>query len=403
MKIHFSDILYAFSYGLDCIEGQLLPIAGGHGKRVGRLCVLLGRKLGMEEGELAELAGLATLHDNALTEYISAEHNNGRDPKKEFAGVQLKTHCIMGEHNIEKLPFSPKGKDAILYHHEEADGSGPFGKKAEETPISAQLIHMGDSLDTLFRLDQMTKEKYEEICAYVRDNESIRYSPMCTQAFLEGTTLESFAAMDKDSLEESLRSEADSGFCEYSNQTIHDICDFWVKIIDYKSEFTQRHSLGVATRAEQMGRYYGYDEDKCTLLYLAGAVHDLGKLTINSNILEKPDKLTQQEFMHIQSHAWQSWYMLNKIRGLEEVTKWAVHHHEKLDGTGYPFGKKEDELGFEERLMACIDIYQALTEPRPYKEGFSHEKAIAIMREMAEKGFIDAKITEDIEVEYGRV
>ena len=75
-----------------------------------------------------------------------------------------------------------------------------------------------------------------------------------------------------------------------------------------------------------------------------------------------------------------------------------MHHHEKLDGTGYPFGIKGEELGFEERLMACVDIYQALTEGRPYKEGFPHEKAIAIMREMAEKNFIDKKITEDMAV-----
>ena len=403
MKIYFSDLLYAFSDGLDCVESQLLPIAKGHGKRVARFCVLLGRKLGMEEGELVELAGLATLHDNALTEYIREEHNQGKNPSEGFEGKKLKAHCIMGEHNIEKLPFSPKGKDAILYHHEEADGSGPFEKKAAETPLSAQLIHMGDSLDTLFRLDGMTREKYEKICDYVREKESVRYSSECVEAFFQGTTVEAFADMEQEKLEASLKREVDSGFCEYSNETVHEICDFWVKIIDYKSEFTRRHSLGVATRAEEMGRFYGYDEDKCTRLYLAGAVHDLGKLTVHSNILEKPDKLTEQEYKNIQNHAWQSWNMLNRIRGLEEVTKWAVHHHERLDGTGYPFGINEEELSFEERLMACIDIYQALTEPRPYKDGFSHERAIDIMREMAEKKFIDSGIIGDMETEYGRM
>lgn len=398
MKIHFSDLLYAFSYGLDCVESQLLPIAGGHGKRVARFCILLGKTLGMDKEELMELAGLATLHDNALTEYIREEHNKGKDVKEDFAGKGLKTHCIIGEHNIEKLPFSAKSKDAVLYHHEEADGRGPFGKKAEETPLFAQLIHMGDSLDTLFRLDGMDAKKYETMCAYVRENESIRYSPVCVEAFFKGVTEEALVSMNTGKLEESLRNEADSGFREYSNETIHNICDFWVKIIDYKSEFTRRHSLGVAVRAEEMGRYYGYDEDKCTRLYLAGAVHDLGKLAIHSSILEKPDKLTDTEYKHIQSHVWQSWLMLKEVRGLEEITRWAVRHHEKLDGTGYPFGIKGEELGFEERLMACVDIYQALTEGRPYKEGFPHEKAIAIMREMAEKNFIDKKITEDMAV-----
>ncbi|MGN0308226.1 MAG: HD domain-containing phosphohydrolase [Lachnospiraceae bacterium] len=403
MKLYFSDILYAFSDGLDCVESQLLPIARGHGKRVAGFCVIMGRILEMKEEELLELAGLATLHDNALTEYIREEYNQGKDPGKGFEGKGLKAHCIMGEHNLEKLPFSSGARDAVLYHHEEADGSGPFEKTAEQTPLTAQLIHMGDTLDTRFRLDGITQEKYEKIRAYVKENENIRYSSICVQAFLNGTTAESFSKMNEDNLEKYLKEEVDSGLCEYSNKTIHDICDFWIKIIDYKSEFTRKHSLGVAMRAEDMGRYYGYNEDECTLLYLAGAVHDLGKLTVDSKILEKPDKLTEQEFKNIQNHAWQSWQMLKRIRGLETVTKWAVHHHEKLDGTGYPFGKGKEELSFEERLMACVDIYQALTEPRPYKDGFSHEKALAIMGEMVEKHFIDARITEDIGVKYGGV
>lgn len=76
-------------------------------------------------------------------------------------------------------------------------------------------------------------------------------------------------------------------------------------------------------------------------------------------------------------------------------------HHEKLDGTGYPFGKTGAELDHEERLMGCIDIYQALTEERPYKAGMSHSKSLSIMREMAANGAIDGEITEDIDKCFG--
>ncbi|MBQ9991782.1 MAG: HD domain-containing protein [Lachnospiraceae bacterium] len=398
MKLQFSDLLYSFSYGLDCVEGQLLPIAAGHGKRVARLCVILGRALGMEADELVEIAGLATLHDNALTEFIRVEFQDEDKEKLHFGGKKLGAHCVIGEKNLEKLPFALKHKNAVLYHHEEANGKGPFQKKAWETPLAAQLIHMADSLDTRFRLDNMDEEKYEKMCAYVQKMQDIRYSKECVEAFFEGVTLEALAGMEKAELFTVLSTEAGSGFKDYSNEEIHDFCNFWIKIIDYKSKFTRSHSLGVAALAEKMGKYYGYDEDKCTRLYLAGAVHDLGKLAVHSKILEKPDKLTDKEYRHIQTHAYQSWIMLKDIKGLEEETKWAVHHHEKLDGTGYPFGKNEDELGFEERLMACVDIYQALTEGRPYKEGFPHEKAISIMKEMVERRFIDKKITEDMEI-----
>ena len=83
------------------------------------------------------------------------------------------------------------------------------------------------------------------------------------------------------------------------------------------------------------------------------------------------------------------------------MTKWASYHHEMLDGTGYPFGLTGDELTKEDRMMAVIDIYQALTEARPYKEGFSHKKAIGILRELADKGQIDGKIVADADRVFG--
>ena len=78
---------------------------------------------------------------------------------------------------------------------------------------------------------------------------------------------------------------------------------------------------------------------------------------------------------------------------------WASHHHEKLNGTGYPFGLDASQLSSEERLMTCCDIYQALTEARPYKEGFTHAKAMEIMRDMVIKGEIDMDIVNDMNYE----
>lgn len=81
---------------------------------------------------------------------------------------------------------------------------------------------------------------------------------------------------------------------------------------------------------------------------------------------------------------------------MEDIRDWAALHHEKLDGTGYPFGKTGAELNRQERIMACIDIYQALTESRPYKAGMTHDEACAILENMVQKGWIDGGITEQI-------
>ena len=91
-----------------------------------------------------------------------------------------------------------------------------------------------------------------------------------------------------------------------------------------------------------------------------------------------------------------TWTLLSPIGGLEEITSWASLHHEKLDGSGYPFGYKADQLGKNERLMACLDIYQALVEERPYKAGLSHGEAMTVLYKMGASGQLDMDILNDI-------
>ncbi len=157
-----------------------------------------------------------------------------------------------------------------------------------------------------------------------------------------------------------------------------------------------RHSMGIAQKAIRMAKYYNYDDETTMKLYFAAAVHDIGKLVIDRDVLEKPDKLTESEHIYMQNHAYYTYDILKDIRGFEDIVSWASSHHEKLNGKGYPFGKTAEELGFNERLMACLDIYQALTEERPYKEGYEHEKVIQIMTNMANNNYIDGSIVDDI-------
>ena len=119
----------------------------------------------------------------------------------------------------------------------------------------------------------------------------------------------------------------------------------------------------------------------------------ISKKCIGNEILEKPDKLTDEEFDKMKNHAGYTYLILSQVNDFEDIRDWAALHHEKLNGKGYPFGKTADELNEPERIMACVDSYQALTEERPYKKGMSHEKACDILDDMAEKGFVDADIS----------
>ena len=183
---------------------------------------------------------------------------------------------------------------------------------------------------------------------------------------------------------------------DLSDEMCKNFANLFAKIIDYKSEFTSRHSLGVAENAARLSRYLGDDEETVLKMYLAGALHDIGKAAIGNDILEKPGRLTDEEFSKMKNHAGYTYLILSQAEGMEDIRDWAALHHEKLDGTGYPFGKTADELNRQERIMACIDIYQALTESRPYKSGMTHEAACEILENMVQKGWIDGEITEQI-------
>ena len=94
---------------------------------------------------------------------------------------------------------------------------------------------------------------------------------------------------------------------------------------------------------------------------------------------------------------------LQEIKGFEYITEWASNHHEKLNGTGYPYMKTGAELDFNSRLIACLDIYQALKEKRPYREAMSHVRAYAILEEMAARGELDYTIVKDIDKVFARI
>lgn len=143
--------------------------------------------------------------------------------------------------------------------------------------------------------------------------------------------------------------------------------------------FTKDHSAGVAEKAKRMAEHYQWEHEKVMRYYFAGAMHDIGKLIVGNEILEKPDKLTTDEFSQMKDHAAATCRVLHEINGFDDIVEWAANHHEKLDGSGYSRGLDASALSFEDRLMACIDIYQALTEPRPYKDGMDHCKAMKIM------------------------
>ena len=409
MKLDLNDLIYALSFALDKVEYELLGLETGHGRRVACLCLFMAEHAGISGEELRDYIGCCVLHDNALTEFIHDELDNFKyitDESEKLLSDAADTklvdrnssHCKVGEQNIHLVPFRTDVDNIILYHHENADGSGPLGKTAVETGLKAQILHLADEIDIHYKLSSLTESEFNRISGWVQSQSGKMFSEKAVSLFHDAVTYDKVLYLKDKGAFTSLKRELRTVTSDYSDEEIHSFARMFASIIDYKSEFTQTHSLGVADKAEQMAYYYGFDREKATRFYLAGALHDIGKLLVSNDILEKPDKLTDDEFAVMKDHASATRYALRLVKGIPDVVKWASNHHEKLNGKGYPRGLTAEELSLEERLMACVDIYQALTEQRPYKDGMPHEKAIAIMQDMVDKGEIDAAIVQDMAV-----
>ena len=408
MIFDFTDFLYALSYALDAVEKEVSGATTEHGKRVAFLSCLCAKSCHLRDEQMVDLAAYAILHDNAVAHYINEELQFTRqksdcrynDIRSKFGPKSL--HTFIGEKNIHQLPFNEPIENVILWHHENANGSGPFGKTEQETNLFSQIIHLADTLDLANHFVSVSQEEFADIRTYVEKQKGILFSHQASELFLKNVTWEKISEMQQNGVLNALKKLVPVLEKEYSDSEMTGIAQFFAGIVDAKSPFTKNHSIGVAKKAEQMARYYGFDHEKTIRFAFAGALHDIGKMVVGNNILEKPDKLNAEEFGKMKNHAAETYKILHSMHGIDDITEWASNHHEKLDGTGYFRKLTAEQQTMEDRLMACIDIYQALTEKRPYKDGLSHRQSISIMNKMAEDGKIDAKIVKDLDIAFGK-
>ncbi len=185
---------------------------------------------------------------------------------------------------------------------------------------------------------------------------------------------------------------------EYGFESIKFFATVLSKIIDNRSPFTYRHSIGIAELAIKVTRALGYDEDSCEKMYIAALLHDIGKLVVPNEIIDKPGRLEDRERFEINKHTYCTRWILKQIKGFEEITEYASNHHEKLNGKGYPLQLKAHEIGELDRVMAICDIYQALTEERPYRDIMPIEKVWAIIDSMVYNGELDGDLVGKIKV-----
>lgn len=163
-------------------------------------------------------------------------------------------------------------------------------------------------------------------------------------------------------------------------------------MIEAKDQYTDDHTRRVAILCRGVGERLNLDETRLRNLEMAGVIHDIGKVGISESILNKPGKLTEEEFEKMKEHPVIGYNICLPLNILKKCLDPIRHHHEKLDGSGYPDGLKGDEISVESRIVAVTDMFDALYSDRPYRKKMELSKVKEILIGDAKKGLIDGKI-----------
>jgi putative nucleotidyltransferase with HDIG domain len=148
-----------------------------------------------------------------------------------------------------------------------------------------------------------------------------------------------------------------------------------VGAIELRDPYTIGHSIQVADLSLLIGRELEFSERNLNLIEFAGLLHDIGKIVVPEAILQKNGKLTKEEWKIIKMHAIHSAKIIEPVANLKTVRTWVLYHHEKWDGSGYPEGRKAEQIPLQSRILAVCDAYSAMTGNRPYRNALSEEEA----------------------------
>lgn len=228
----------------------------------------------------------------------------------------------------------------------------------------------------------------EAALAEVRDRSGKWFDPAVVAAFeraASGSTM--WAALD-DGAETLVLAEASVGETfEVDDDYLDQVADAFADVVDAKSPFTAGHSRRVARFSDLIAVAVGLDPESRRRLRRAALLHDVGKLGVSNIVLEKPGKLDEAEWQAMRSHPVKSEAILSRIAVFADAARIGGAHHERLDGSGYPRGLRDNEIDFETRIVTVADVFDALTADRPYRAAMSIERALEIIDEGVGQAF----------------
>lgn len=425
-KVALSEILSALSFALDLTEGAI----PGHAIRTCLLGMRIGIALRLDHSLLSDLYYALLLKDlgcssNAarMSELLGADERSAKQAIKAIdwtdSGIararwaakhvlpgsshwhklkrllEMKRHgeqntvalfrarCERGAAIARKLGISERAAAAIYSLDEHWNGNGfPEHLHGQAIPLLSRISAIAQHLDVIGGAVSQSHamDALKERSGRWFDPDLVRLTVALDRSSALwshwNTTGDRRAVVDLEP----------GGSHTIGAAQVDFICEAFAEVVDAKSPMTCRHSVGVMQAANSISGRMGLDPERRKLIYRAALLHDIGKLRVPNNILDKRGTLTAAEWAVIWEHPTVSYEILARASCFNQVALIAGRHHERLDGSGYPGGLTAEELTLEDCIVAAADVFATLAEDRPYRPAMQPDAIISIMKRLEYTG-----------------
>lgn len=426
-KVTLAEIISALSFALDLTEGAV----PGHALRSCLLGMRLGEQLGLKPAQKTSLYYALLLKDVGCSSNAArlCQIIGGGDERMVKAGVKFEDwtrpgrpkastfkllwktvrpaagpleraaaivkiglaqhrnneemitlRCDRGASILRKLGLGDEAAEAVRGLDEHWDGSGyPERRIGGAIPLLSRILLVAQHLDVF-----ASGHGPDAAMAALHERDGRWFDPQLVHI---AEFLHEDSSLWRSALAQTPESQTRRAVLDLAPDTVHDleaadidlICEAFADVVDAKSSFTFKHSLGVTHAAMLIARELGLGAERLRFVNRAALLHDIGKLSVPNSILDKPGKLNAEEWRIVQQHPQLTREILSRIGPFQQLAAIAGAHHEKLDGSGYPDRLTAAQLTLEARIIAVADIYGALVEDRPYRPGLARDEALAII------------------------
>lgn len=391
--ISLFDLLKCISNAADLIS----PHLDRHHQQVAYLSYHIARERNLPLEEQKDIFLAALVHDIGVISRKEILEVIEEEP------LSIHNHAIVSSKVLANFKPLENSVDIIRYHHVPWEYGKGTTNRNKKVPYGSHIIHLADRICIKIESETNILSQLPRILDYINENrenifESDLVDSLINLSKLDYIWLDLISSCPIDKINMKVFDNV-----ELELDDVIDLSFIFSRIIDFRSSFTAKHSACVAKIAAYLAELMCFSPYERKMMLIAGYLHDLGKLAVDKEVLEKPGRLNEDEFNEIRAHSYYTYQLLSGIPQFRVIREWAAFHHERVDGKGYPFHVAGEDLSLGSRILAVADIFCAITENRPYRQGMEDQQVLDVFDGMAAGGAIDSKIVEILKENYTKI